>query len=134
MMKLTLEQIENLRSELADNAEALEALEVIEECDGDLADAAESIATRNGIQGVQDNKDLRWFTSILQQCRDYICQENYQTLREKYFPRFIPIIADFLAGLLGCPPIVAGLIATPLAVYIQEEGIEKFCKSYESNT
>ncbi|NEP80796.1 MAG: hypothetical protein F6K39_23070 [Okeania sp. SIO3B3] len=133
MMKLTPEQIENLRSELADNAEALKALKVIEQRKGILENAAESLATRNGIEGVQDNAELRWFTEILRKCQDFICQPQYQNLREKHLPALIPVIADFLAGLLGCPPVVAGLIATPFAIYIQEEGMENFCKSDPPN-
>ncbi|WP_198954016.1 MULTISPECIES: hypothetical protein [Moorena] len=84
MTTLTSEQISSLRSELANNPEALEALDVIEEWDGDLADAAESLATRNGIEGVEDNADLRWFTEILRKCRDFICQPQYQNLVTGY--------------------------------------------------
>ncbi|WP_287255395.1 MULTISPECIES: hypothetical protein [unclassified Moorena] len=80
MTTLTSEQISKLRSELANNPQALEALEVIEEWDGDLADAAESLATRNGIEGVEDKGEVRWFIKILRQCRDLICQPKYQTL------------------------------------------------------
>ena len=133
MTTLTSERISKLRSELANNPEALEALEVIEEWDGDLADAAESLATRNGIEGVEDNADLRWFTEKLRQIHGYICQPNYQNLREKHLPALLPPITDLFAGLLGCPPGVAGIIATPFAIYIQDEGMEKFCKPYDPN-
>ncbi|NEP54194.1 MAG: hypothetical protein F6K65_37565 [Moorea sp. SIO3C2] len=133
MTTLTSEQISKLRSELANNPQALEALKVIEQRKGILENAAESLATRNGIEGVYDKADLRWFTEILRKCQDFICQPKYQNLREKHLPALIPVIADFLAGLLGCPPVVAGLIATPFAVYIQEEGMENFCKSDDPN-
>ena len=134
MTTLTSEQISNLRSELANNPEALEALEVIEEWDGDLADAAESLATRNGIEGVEDNADLRWFTEILRKCRDFICQPQYQNFREKRVPELIPIITDLLAELLGCLPGVARLIATPVAIHIYRKGMENFCKSDPLNS
>lgn len=130
MMQLTPEQIENLRSQLADNAEALEALEVIEEWDGDLADAAESLATRNEIEGVEDRADSRWFTKQLKKCHGFICQPKYENLREKHLPALLPPIAELFAGLLGCLPGVATVIATPFAIYIMNEGMEKFCKSY----
>ncbi len=133
MTTLTSEQISNLRSELANNPQALEALKVIEQRKGILENAAESLATRNGIEGVHDKADLRWFTEILRKCHGYICQPKYQNLREKHLPALIPVIADFLAGLLGCPPVVAGIVATPFAIYIQEEGMEKFCNSYDPN-
>ncbi|AOW99919.1 hypothetical protein BJP34_11070 [Moorena producens PAL-8-15-08-1] len=133
MTKLTSEEISNLRSELANNPEALEALDVIEEWDGDLADAAESLATRNGIEGVENNADLRWFTEILRQCHGHICQPKYKKFRENYLPALIGVVAEFLAGSLKFKPLVAGLIATPVAIYIEKEGMENFCKSYDPN-
>ena len=134
MITVTPQQISQLRSELAGYPEALEALEVIEEWDGDLADAAESIATRNGIEGVEDNAELRWFTQKLRQCHGFICKPKYENLREKHLPALLPLIADFFAGLLGCPPGVAAIIATPFAVYINDKGMEKFCKSYHAKS
>ncbi|NEO93298.1 MAG: hypothetical protein F6K56_24995, partial [Moorea sp. SIO3G5] len=129
----TSEEISNLRSELANNPEALKALEVIEECDGDLADAAESLATRNGIEGVEDKGEVRWFTETLRKCHGYICQPKYKNLREKRVPELIPIITELLLELLGCIPGVATVIATPVAIYIEKEGMEKFCQSYNPN-
>lgn len=127
-IQLTPEQIAKYRTELADNADALAALNVIEEWDGDLADAAESIATRNGIEGVEDNFDLRWFVDTLQKVRAYICQPKYENLREKYLPALIPPLTDFIASSFMCPPGVAGILSAPFAVYIQEEGMDKFCQ------
>jgi len=75
-IQLTSEKITKYRAELADNTDALVALDVIEEWDGDLADTAESIATRNGI---------------------------------------------------------ATLLSTPVAIYIQEEGMDKFCQVSTEN-
>jgi hypothetical protein len=56
--RLTPEKIAQYRIEFADNENALIAVNVIEEWEGDLADAAESIATRNSIKGVEDNADF----------------------------------------------------------------------------
>jgi len=72
--QLTPEKIAQYRIQFADNENALIALDVIEEWEGDLADAAESIATRKGIEGVEDNADFRWFVIVLNKCRDSICQ------------------------------------------------------------
>lgn len=130
MTTITSEEIAQYRSELADYPEALAALDVIQEWDGDLADAAESIATRNGIEGVEDNADLRWFFVMLVKIRDLtkICEPENQNFRENYLPALIPPIADVMSSSFGCPPGVAGLLATPFAVYIKEEGIEQFCQ------
>lgn len=127
--QLTSEQIAQYRIEFADNENVLSALDVIEEWEGDLADAAESIATRNGIEGVEDNADFRWFVIILNKCRDSICQPKYENLREKYLPVLIPPLTDIIAGCFMCPPGVAGLLSAIVTVYIQEEGMDKFCQN-----
>ncbi|MBW4495407.1 MAG: hypothetical protein KME26_20425 [Oscillatoria princeps RMCB-10] len=133
---VTPEQIALYRKQLADNQEALTALNVLEnaldEWDNQLADAAESIAQDNGIEGVETNADLRWFFQKLEECQKLICQPKYENLRENYLPALIPPLSDCILGGLGCPPGVAGLIATPLAIYIQQEGMDKFCQSVNS--
>jgi len=126
-IQLTSEQIAKYRVELADNPDFLAALDVIEEWDGDLADAAESIATLNGIEGVEDNADLRWFVIVLNKCRDSICQPK---LREKYLPALIPTLTGIIAGYLMCPPQVAGILSAIVAVFIQDQGLDKFCQNY----
>lgn len=129
---VTPEQIALYRQQVADNQEALAALDVIEEWDGNLADAAESIAKRNGVEGVETNADLRWFSQKLKECHQFICQPKYENLRDKYVSTLIPVLTEFLAGSLGCPPGVAGLIATPFALTIAEEGMDKFCQSFNA--
>lgn len=128
-IQLSPEKIAQYRAEWANNSDALAALDVIEEWDGDLADATESLATRNGVEGVEDNADLRWFLELLQLCRNHICQPRYENLREKYIPALIPPITDCIAGGFSCPPGIVGILATPVAIYIQEEGIDKFCQT-----
>lgn len=129
MTIVTPEEIAQYRAELAGDPEALAALDVIDEWDGDLADAAESIATRNGVEGVEDNAESRWFFVMLVKIRNFtkICEPENENFRENYLPALIPPIADFMSSSFGCPPGVAGCLATPFAVYVKEEGIEQFC-------
>jgi len=127
-IQLTSEQIVKYRSELADNSDFLAALDIIEEWDGDLADAAESIATRNGIEGVEDNADMRWFVVVLNKCRESICQQRYEIVRERILPALIPTLTEMVAASFLCPPGIATLLSTPIAIYIQEEGMDKFCQ------
>ena len=127
-IQLTSEQIVKYRSELADNSDFLAALDIIEEWDGDLADAAESIATRNGIEGVEDNADMRWFVVVLNKCRESICQQRYKIVREKIVPALIPTLTEMVAASFLCPPGIATLLSTPIAIYVQEEGMDKFCQ------
>ena len=124
--QLTPEKIAQYRIEFADNENALIALDVIEEWEGDLADDAESIATRNGIEGVEDKADFRWFVIVLNKCRDSICQPK---LREKYLPALIPTLTGIIVGYIICSPQVAGILSTIVAVYIQEQGLDKFCQN-----
>ena len=116
-IQLTSEQIAKYRVELADNPDFLAALDVIEEWDGDLADAAESIATRNGIEGIEDNADIRWFVIVLNKCRDSICQPRYEIVREKILPALIPTLTEIVATSFPCPPGIATLLSTPIAIY-----------------
>jgi hypothetical protein len=131
---VTPEQIALYREQVADNQEAVAALDVfdnaLEEWERNLADAAESIAQENGIEGVETNADLRWFVQKLEECHKFICQPKYENLRKNHFPALIPPLSDCLLGSLGCPPGVAGLIATPFAIYIAQEGMDKFCQSF----
>ncbi len=129
---VTPEHIALYRKQLVDNQEALAALDVIEEWDGDLADAAESIAKRNGIQGVETNADLRWFQQKLQESQKIICQPEHEKLRDNFISTSLPVLTEFLATLLGCPPGVATVIATPFVLSIAQEGIDKFCQSVDS--
>jgi hypothetical protein len=125
---VTPEQIALYREQVADNQEALAALDVIAKY-GKISKAAKAIAIQEDIEGVIDNAALDWFDEMLQKCRNFICKPQYESLREKYIPALIPPLADCIAGVLACPPGVAGIIATPFAVYVAEEGMDKFCQS-----
>jgi hypothetical protein len=132
MTTVTPEEIEQFREQLRDYPEALTALDVIEEYDGNLPSAAKAIAIRNDIEGVADYGLFDWFDERLQECRNFICQQKYRSLTKNYLSALFPPLADLLAGSLGCPPGVAGIIATPFAVYINKEGLDKFCESFDS--
>ena len=124
---VTPEKIALYREQLVDNQDALNALDVIEE-HGKISKAAKVIAIQEDIEGVIDNAALDWFDEMLQKCRKFICKPQYQSLREKYIPALIPPLTDCIAGILACPPGVAGIIATPFAIYVAEEGMDKFCQ------
>jgi hypothetical protein len=132
MTTVTQEEIQQFREQLRDYPEALTALDVIEEYDGNLPAAAKAIAIRNDIEGVADYGLSDWFDERLQECRNFICQPKNRSMTKNYLPALIPPLADLLAGSLGCPPGVAAIIATPFAVYINDEGLDKFCESFDS--
>ncbi len=70
---------------------------------------------------------LCWFVIVLNKCRDSICQPK---LREKYLPALIPTLTGIIVGYLMCPPQVAGILSAIVAVYIQDQGLDKFCQNY----
>jgi hypothetical protein len=129
MIILNPEELDRYRSELVGFPEAIAALKIVQEWDGDLADAAESIATLNGIEGVEDNAENRWFFIVLLKIRDWtgVCEPANDDFRENYFSAMIPTIAEIMSANFGCSPGIATLIATPFAIYIQKEGMDKFC-------
>jgi flagellar motor component MotA len=50
-------------------------------------------------------------------------------LREKYLPALIPTLTGIIVGYIICSPQVAGILSTIVAVYIQEQGLDKFCQN-----
>jgi hypothetical protein len=56
------------------------------------------------------------------------CDPANDDFRENYFSAMLPTIAEIMSVSFACPPGIATLIATPFAIYIQKEGMDKFCK------
>jgi hypothetical protein len=44
-------------------------------------------------------------------------------------PAIIPTLAEMIAASFLCPSGIATLLSTPVAIYIQEEGMDKFCQT-----
>ena len=112
---VTAEEIEQFREQLKHNPEALAALDTIQECEGNLEEAARSIATAAG------NTDLEsdLLEELSTRCRTVICQED---MKEK-LPVLIAAIAEFLALSSGFP----SRLATPIALFAIDKGSEDFC-------
>ena len=112
---VTAEEIARLREQLKHDPEALAALDTIQECEGNLEEAARSIATAAGNTDVES--DL--LEELSSRCRTVICQED---MKEK-LPVLIAAIAGFLASSSGFP----SKLATPIALFAIEKGSEDFC-------
>jgi len=112
---VTAEEIDRFREQLKHDPEALAALDTIQECEGNLEEAARSIATAAGNTDVES--DL--LEELSSQCRSVICQQD----REAELPVMISAIAGFLASSSGFP----SRLATPIALFAIEEGSENFC-------
>jgi hypothetical protein len=112
---VTAEEIARLREQLKHNPEALAALDTIQDCEGNLEEAARSIAIAAGKTDVES--DL--LEELSTRCRTVICQED---MKEK-LPVLIAAIAAFLASSSGFP----SRLATPIALFALEKGSENFC-------
>jgi hypothetical protein len=122
MYTVTPEELQQLRSQLANYPPAQKALTEIEDCEGDLEDATISLAIRAGQQPQQDNAD--WLASLAKRCRAAICQE---VVRENLQKGELEKAAIALVNIGLVPPI----LATPVIIYVLKQGLEPFCKPLE---
>ncbi|MDY7002887.1 MAG: hypothetical protein SWX82_02645 [Cyanobacteriota bacterium] len=119
MMKLTPEEIENFRSQLADYPEALAALDEIEEDEGDLEYATEIIALE---AGVEKSRKESWLEDLSKHSRNVICQDEFKD--DLLAGAVTALVASLAAS--GNLPVA---LATPVAIYIVKVGVKSFCNA-----
>lgn len=118
MATVTLEQLGQLRTQLANYPPALEALREIEACEGDLEDAAISLAIQAGQFPQEDNS--AWLADLAKRCRALLCAEiPRHNLQTGAIDKVIITVAT--ADLLPA------VLATPVVLYVLEQGLETFC-------
>ena len=117
MIILTSQEIARYRSELADDAHALEALDMIENCEGDIEDAAISLALR---AGQEPNTSDRWLDGFAKRCRVVICQSNFRSQLEN---GNVKEMVQYLIVQKICPRI----LAAPVVIYVVKIGVDDFC-------
>jgi hypothetical protein len=115
------EKIEYWRSQLTDYPEALAALTVLADCEGDLEDAAITIALQ---VGQEPETSDRWIEGLAKRYRVSICEAE---LREK--------LEDDLSGealtLLKTRAELPLRLVTLVAIYAIQSGLDTFCKPLE---
>ncbi|PZO53711.1 MAG: hypothetical protein DCF15_12625 [Phormidesmis priestleyi] len=121
MILLTPAEITQLRSRLADYPHALEALQEIEDCDGDVEDAAISLALKSG---QEPDTNEQWLASFSKRYRHIACQTPF---REDLTAGQISSLVNHLTQETDCPP----LMAAPITIYIHHFGIDTFCNSLD---
>jgi hypothetical protein len=77
MTIVTSQEIAQFRSQLAEDSLALKALDTIEDCEGDLEDAAMTLAIRVGQQPERANSE--WLDALARKWRAVICQEEFRS-------------------------------------------------------
>ena len=119
MTKVTSQEIALFRSQLADDSSAMEALDLIEDCDGDLEDAAMSLAIRAGQEPGMTNSE--WLDAMARKWRAVICEQEY---RQDLLNNSLVSIMERLKKMPSFPQI----LATPVLIYILKQGVNDFCQ------
>ena len=117
ILSLTSQEIAQYRSQLANYPEALESLDIIEDCEGDLEDAAVSLAIHAGQQPDRSN----WLDGLAKRCRVVLCQDASKTA---LLAGNLEEAIEYLIESKICPPI----LATPVIIYVIKTGVSQFCQ------
>jgi hypothetical protein len=118
MIMLSSEDIAQYRSQLSNNAMALQALDMIEDCEGNLEDAAIALALQVGQE--PDRSDF-WLEGLAKRWRVFLCQTG---LKETLQAGSVLSAINLLAAETDIPAI----LATPVVLYVAQLGTEDFCK------
>lgn len=119
MTIVTAAEIAQFRSQLSEYATALEALDVIEDCEGDLEDAAMTLAIRAGQEPERANSE--WLDALARKWRTVICQQEFRTnLMDGSYQ-------ELMAQMMTTPSFPKAL-AAPVLMYVIKQGINKFCE------
>jgi len=117
MLFLTSQEIAHYRSQLALFPDALLALDCIEDCEGNIEDAALTLAIQVGQQ--PDRTD--WLDGLAKRCRVDICQSNF---RDELLAGNIGSMVEYLIESKTCPKI----LIVPVVLYVLKSDIENFCE------
>ncbi|MEO1403833.1 MAG: hypothetical protein AAFV72_21650 [Cyanobacteria bacterium J06635_1] len=123
MLSLSFNEIDQLKQQLADYPDAISALQDIEDCDGDLDDAALSLALKAGLE---PDTNESWLAGFTKRYRHIICQQQFRADLETN--KLVGLV-NHLTQETTCP----SLLAAPVAIYATQQGIDKFCHSLDNS-
>lgn len=123
MLSIPLAEITQLIERLADYPEALRSLQEIEDCDGDLNDAALSLALRAGLEPTENDG---WLEGFAKRHRHIACLPKF---REHLKAGQAIELIQHLTQNSQCP----NLLAVPVALHISKTGIDTFCQSFDNS-
>lgn len=116
---IDLKIIEELQVQFADIPDAMVSLETISDCEGDLEDAAMTLAIRVGQQPEINNSE--WLKGLAKKCRVAICRSEFRN--DMISGNFIAIFQHF-DRVKVCPT----LLILPVLLYVHECGVSLFCE------
>jgi hypothetical protein len=122
ILTVTSEELEQFRTILADYPDALSALDVIADCEGDLEDAAITLAIQ---AGQEPNTGDRWLDGFAKSWRHVLCRTDIKaTLQSGLTPGVLLSLTEHTTLSLK--------LVTPVAIYVIKSGVQDFCYSFES--
>lgn len=119
MTTVTSQEIAQFRSQLADNPKAMEALDLIEDCEGDLEDAAMTLAIKAGQEPERANSE--WLDALARKWRAVICQKEF---RDNLLDGSVQEMIEHLKTIPAFPQI----LAAPVLIYVLKQGANNFCE------
>ncbi len=119
MTVVTSQEIARFRSQLADDPGAMEALDLIEDCEGDLEDAAMTLAIRVGQEPGRANSE--WLDALARKWRAVICEQGF---RDDLLNGSVKGMIEHIKTMPTFPKI----LATPVLMYVLKQGIDNFCE------
>jgi hypothetical protein len=115
---ITPAEIDQFRQELADIVPALVALDMIEACEGDVEDAAISLAIRIG---QEPDTSERWLEGVAKRWRPVMCQPHTLALSPL---EQVTAIVETLTTQTDIPP----ALVAPVAIFVFKTGLSQFCQ------
>ncbi|MCX7596393.1 MAG: hypothetical protein N2235_22065 [Fischerella sp.] len=119
MTTVTAQEIARFRSQLAEDSAVMEALDLIEDCEGDLEDAAMTLAIRAGQEPERANSE--WLDALARKWRAVICEPGF---REDLLNGSVKGMMEQLKTMQSFPQI----LATPVLMYVLKQGVSSFCE------
>ena len=115
--------LEQLRTVLAHLPDALRVIDTLEACEGDLEDAAISVAIEVGQE--PDVSD-RWIEGLAKRWRHIICQPEMKLVLQEP-------LTDVGIQQLASTTRLPLKLATLVAIYVQQAKVQDFCYSFEAS-
>ncbi|MBD2355270.1 hypothetical protein H6G41_11680 [Tolypothrix sp. FACHB-123] len=123
MTIVTSQEIAQFRSIFTENPTAMEVLDLIEDCEGDLEDAAMSLAIKAGQQPERANSE--WLDALARKWRAVICEQEF---RDELLNNSVQRMMDYLYTMPTFPKI----LAVPVVLYVLKQGVNNFCEPLDT--
>lgn len=118
-MTIESQKIQELQAQFANIPEAIASLNILADCEGDLEDAAITLAIRIGQQPEINNSE--WLESLAKKCRVAVCRSEFRN--DMVDGNFVRIFQHFIETKV-CPT----LLILPVLLYVHEYGVNLFCQ------